>query len=68
MSMDYSSDAEYLLTKLREEQSDAKEYLAAGNAKDYAEYRQLCGLIRGLGSAEQLIIDLAKRREKDADE
>ena len=68
MSEQHSSDADYLLGKLRENQANTMDYLAAGNAKDYAEYRQLCGHIRGLESAEQLIIDLAKRRENDADE
>ena len=68
MAEKYASDAEYLLAKLNEKQADTKNYLSAGQAKDYAEYRQLCGLIRGLETAEQLIIDLAKRREQDADE
>ena len=68
MAETYSSDAEYLLVKLREKKADTEGFLSAGNAKDYAEYRQLCGLIRGLEAAEQLITDLAKRREQDADE
>ena len=68
MTDKYASDAEYLLVQLRGKQEDTKNYLSSGQAKDYAEYRQLCGLIRGLESAEQLIIDLAKRRETDADE
>lgn len=68
MTGNYFSDADFLVGQLREQQSATKDYLSGGNAKDYAEYRQLCGLIRGLESAEQMIIDLAKRREQDADE
>ena len=68
MTDKYASDAEYLLIQLRGKQEDTKNYLAGGQAKDYAEYRQLCGHIRGLEAAEQLIIDLAKRREQDADD
>lgn len=59
----YSSDADYLLGKLREKMEHTKEFLASGQAKDYADYRQLCGLMRGLEFTEQSIIDLAKRRE-----
>lgn len=68
MTEHYSSDAEYLLKQLRDKVADTEKFLSMGQAKDYAEYRQLCGLIRGLETAEQLIIDLAKRREQDADE
>jgi hypothetical protein len=36
---------------ISEEISNIKEFLAAGRAKDYVEYRELCGLLRGLGHA-----------------
>ena len=35
--------------------------LVRGDAADYAKYRELCGFIRGLESAQSLIKDLAKR-------
>jgi hypothetical protein len=37
--------------------------MTSGVAKDYAEYRAMCGEVRGLLSAEQLIMDLAKNME-----
>lgn len=67
MSENYSSDADYLLIKLREKKADIHKFLASGQAKDHADYRQLCGNLRGLEFAEELILDLAKRRE-DADD
>jgi len=67
MTENFSSDSDYLLHKLNEDILNKKDFLATGNVKDYAEYRQVCGIIRGLESAKQLIIDLAKRRE-DADD
>jgi hypothetical protein len=63
MTENFSSDSDYLLHKLNEDILNKKDFLATGNAKDYAEYRQVCGIIRGLESAKQLIIDLAKRHE-----
>lgn len=42
--------------------------LASGAAKDYAEYRDLCGLIRGLETAKREILDLAQQyMEQDDD-
>ena len=64
----YSSDADYLIAQLRERVEETEKFLSMGQAKDYAEYRHLCGLVRGLEAAEQMIKDLAKRREQDADE
>jgi len=42
--------------------------VASGAAKDYAEYRDLCGLIRGLETAKREILDLAQQyMEQDDD-
>lgn len=64
---DFSSIEGYLRSKLQEKLASTKEFLVGGQAKDYAEYRHLCGLIRGLEAAEDIINDLAKRHE-DADD
>jgi len=58
----------YLLTefdKLRQEQSD---FLSIGRAADYAEYRYLCGVIRGLTHAESIVRDLVQRMEHSNDD
>ena len=55
----------YLLSefdKLRQEQSD---FLSTGRAADHAEYRYLCGVIRGLTHAEAIVKDLVQRLDNE---
>lgn len=40
---------------------------SGGSAKDFAEYKYLCGLIRGLGIAIESITDLAQKMERSDD-
>lgn len=54
---------DYLSSQLREEMDAVKESLAAGAAKDYAEYQHLCGKIRGLLVAQSKLNDLKERME-----
>lgn len=49
-----------LLDTLREERSSAVDFMAAGRVEDYAHYRELHGLIRGLDRAQAVIAGLAK--------
>lgn len=58
---------EYLKDKLNEQLKAVEESLAQGVAKDYAEYQNLCGVIRGLLTAQREINDLL-RRVKEHDE
>jgi len=58
---------DYLSSQLREEMEAVKDSLAAGAAKDYAEYQHLCGKIRGLLVAQSKLNDL-KERMDDSDE
>ena len=58
---------EYLSNKLQEEIRLIEENLARGNAKDFAEYQNLCGVIRGLLTAQREINDLL-RKVKDYDD
>ena len=55
---------DYLSAQLREEIDAVKESLAAGAAKDYAEYQNLCGKIRGLLTAQSKLNDLKERMEE----
>ncbi len=48
-----------------ETRDDQEAFLASGRVADYAEYRHVCGIIRGLNTAEQIIKDLVQRLEKD---
>lgn len=67
MSENYSSDADYLMDRIADQHKLIEQALTNGGAKDHAEYRQLCGQLRGLEFVENLITDLAKRHE-DADD
>ena len=49
------------IDKLR---ADQISFLVAGSVKDFAEYRHLCGVIRGLTFAETFVNDLVQRMEK----
>ena len=51
----------YLRDRLQEEVRQVEESLAQGVAKDYAEYQNLCGVIRGLLTAQREINDLLRK-------
>jgi len=55
----------YLLKKINEELTAHREFIARDNCKDFAHYKYLCGLIRGLEVAEDLIKDLAEKIKND---
>ncbi len=42
-------------------------YVAAGRADGIEEYRQVCGVIRGLNLAENIINELVQKMEKSDD-
>lgn len=58
---------ELLNKKLEEQVRSHSEALVEGQSKDYAHYRELCGVIRGLQTAQREIADLV-RRLKDEDD
>ena len=54
--------------KLNEHKSSATEFMADGGCKDYAHYRNLCGVIQGLSLAQREITDLARNFLEDEDD
>jgi len=54
---------QYLAKEVDKLRSDQIAFLAGGGAKDFAEYRHVCGVIRGLTHAEQLVKDLVQKME-----
>lgn len=56
-----------LQRKLKEQEDNHIQALAGGAVADYAAYRELCGVIRGLQTAQREIADLV-RKLKDDDE
>jgi len=51
---------EVLSEKLQEQVRSCEESLVSGAAKDYAQYREVCGVIRGLTTAIREIEDLSR--------
>jgi len=54
---------QYLAKEVDKLRGDQIAFLAGGGAKDFAEYRHVCGVIRGLTHAEQLVKDLVQKME-----
>ncbi len=52
------------IEKYRQEQ---EAYVAAGRANNIEEYRQVCGVIRGLNLADNIINELVQKMEKSDD-
>ena len=59
----------YVFTKkIKYLNNDGEAHLAAGAAKDYAEYKEVCGMIRGLNAALRDIEDLSRNYMEDEDD
>ena len=54
----------YLAKEIDKLRSDQDTHLAGGGAKSFDEYRQVCGVIRGLTHAETIVKDLVQRMEQ----
>ena len=54
--------------KLTEHQSSSEDFLKSGGAKDFAEYREVCGVIRGLNAALREVSDLSRNYMEDEDD
>lgn len=48
--------------------ASAQAFLTAGSAKDYASYREIVGLIRGLEASKQYVEDLSRTYAGDDDD
>jgi hypothetical protein len=59
---------EVIKDKINEKQAFLAKAVSEGIAKDYTEYRAMCGEIRGLSIAEGFILDLADQMERHEDE
>ena len=57
----------YLLKEIDKIREDQAVFLNGGGAKDFAEYRHVCGVIRSLTHADQIVKDLAKKLEYSDD-
>jgi hypothetical protein len=57
-----------LTNKIDEQLSSAQAFVAGGSPKDYANYREVVGLIRGLESAKIIVEDLSRNFMDDDDD
>jgi hypothetical protein len=56
---------EILHHQLEDRRKEVIEALGDGSAKDFSQYQQAVGLVRGLLTAQSLISDLARNMEMD---
>lgn len=59
---------DHLFNKLSEREKEVAAAVADGGCKDFAEYRNLCGVIQGLRRAKMEIQDLVQRYEEFEDD
>ena len=57
-----------LASKIDDRVSQLQMSIADGKAEDFAEYRKMCGEVKGLLTARLYIIDLQERLTNDDDE
>lgn len=57
-----------VLKDIAEHRENVARALVDGAARDYAEYKSMCGEIRGLSVAHSFITDLVRRMEQNEDE
>jgi hypothetical protein len=55
----------HLLKKMADERVMREVACSGGTAKDFAEYKNLCGVIQGLSLAESIVKDLVHKLEHD---
>lgn len=59
---------EALRGKLRTDMNNYADDLANGQCTTFEQYKELCGVIRGLALAERHLLDLAEKMKEDDDE
>ena len=57
-----------LREKLRTDMNNFTDDMANGQCVTIEQYRELCGVIRGLAFAERHLMDLAEKMKEDNDE
>ena len=59
---------EVLVEKITDQKRSSEEFIRTGAAKDYAAYKEVCGVLRGLDTALREINDLSRNYMEDADD
>lgn len=54
-----------VMKEIEEHRESIARALIDGSARDYAEYKSMCGEIRGLSLAHSFVTDLVRKMEND---
>ena len=54
--------------KINEDKASALQFLGGGGAKDFAQYKGITGMIRGLDACKNYIEDLSRNQMEDDDD
>ena len=54
--------------KINEDTASALQFLGGGGAKDFAQYKEITGMIRGLDACKNYIEDLSRNQMEDDDD
>ena len=57
----------YLSNKVQEEITRLSDDMSRGTAKDFGEYKYVCGIVRGLMMTNSVLEETSQRMEKDDD-
>jgi len=59
---------EVLVEKITDQKRSNEEFIRTGAAKDYAAYKEVCGVLRGLDTALREINDLSRIHMENQDD
>ena len=59
---------EVLVEKLTDQKRSSEEFIRTGAAKDYADYKEVCGVRRGLDTALREVNDLSRIHMENQDD
>jgi len=54
--------------RINEDKTSALQFLGGGGAKDFAQYKEITGMIRGLDACKNYIEDLSRNQMEDDDD
>ena len=57
-----------LKNKIEEDMSSALQFLGGGGAKDFAQYKEVTGMVRGLETCMNYVEDLSRNMDNDDDD
>ena len=57
-----------LIKQIEEQKLSSTQFLITGGPKDFSQYKEVTGLIRGLEVSKQLIEDLSRNQMEDDDD